>query len=395
MPNLNCVVAAGVQPADQRWPWWPLLPLYPYGRRRTLFSELIPGQLWSLEQLQGVYYVAVPVRLTVAKVPSGLMLVNPLPPTGEVRQAIAGLEQQHGPVRTIVLPTASGLEHKLPLGPLARAFPDAEVWVCPGQWSFPVQLPLAWLGVPSRRTKVLLDDGVPHGDVCEWITLGPLDLGVGRFQEISCLHRPSGALLVTDALVGISAEPPALFDLDPTPLLFHSRERGDEPLTDSPEARRRGWARLVLFASYLRPEPLEVPTLKEVLRHAFRPGLRTAKAHFGLYPFQWRSGWQEAATVLTGADAPLLQVAPVLERLVLPRAQSALLTWLEQVAQCDGLRWLVPAHYSAPLVFTSEQCMQLIGALQERSWAPDTGNWSFLSSIDQRLLELGVVPDQP
>ena len=73
-----------------------------------------------------------------------------MPPTGEVRQAIAGLEQQHGPVRTIVLPTASGLEHKLPLGPLARAFPDAEIWVCPGQWSFPVQLPLAWLGVPEH-----------------------------------------------------------------------------------------------------------------------------------------------------------------------------------------------------------------------------------------------------
>ena len=98
----------GISRDGQVWPWWPLLPLYPYGSRRTLFSELIPGQLWSLEQLQGVYYVAVPVRLTVAKVPGGLMLVNPLPPTGEVRQAIAGLEQQHGPVRTIVLPTASG-----------------------------------------------------------------------------------------------------------------------------------------------------------------------------------------------------------------------------------------------------------------------------------------------
>ena len=231
----SVVAGAGVNPADQRWGFWPLLPLYPYGRRRTLFSELIPGQLWSLEQLQGVYYVAVPVRLTVAKVPGGLMLVNPLPPTGEVRQAIAGLEQQHGPVRTIVLPTASGLEHKLPLGPLARAFPDADIWVCPGQWSFPVQLPLSWLGVPARRTKVLFDDGLPHGDVCEWFSLGPLDLGVGRFQEVSCLHRPSGALLVTDALVGISAEPPALFDLDPTPLLFHARERGDEPLIDSAE----------------------------------------------------------------------------------------------------------------------------------------------------------------
>ncbi|CRY91859.1 conserved hypothetical protein [Synechococcus sp. WH 8103] len=389
------VAGAGVNPADQRWGFWPLLPLYPYGRRRTLFSELIPGQLWSLEQLQGVYYVAVPVRLTVAKVPGGLMLVNPVPPTGEVRQAIAGLEQQHGPVRTIVLPTASGLEHKLPLGPLARAFPDAEIWVCPGQWSFPVQLPLAWLGVPEHRTKVLFDDGVPHGDVCEWISLGPLDLGVGRFQEISCFHRPSGALLVTDALVGISAEPPSLFDLDPTPLLFHARERGDQPLNDTPDARRRGWARLVLFASYLRPEPLEVPTLKQVFRHAFRPGLRSAKAHFGLYPFQWTSGWEAAAAALMGEAEPKIQVAPVLERLVLPRAKESLLDWLEQLGQWSDLRWLVSAHYSAPIGFTANTLRSLVQDLTERPWAPSTSNWEFLGSIDQRLLDLGVVPEQP
>ncbi|QNJ13768.1 conserved hypothetical protein (DUF4336) [Synechococcus sp. A18-46.1] len=389
------VAGAGVNPADQRWGFWPLLPLYPYGRRRTLFSELIPGQLWSLEQLQGVYYVAVPVRLTVAKVPGGLMLVNPVPPTGEVRQAIAGLEQQHGPVRTIVLPTASGLEHKLPLGPLARAFPDAEIWVCPGQWSFPVQLPLAWLGVPEHRTKVLFDDGVPHGDVCEWISLGPLDLGVGRFQEISCFHRPSGALLVTDALVGISAEPPSLFDLDPTPLLFHARERGDQPLNDTPDARRRGWARLVLFASYLRPEPLEVPTLKQVFRHAFRPGLRSAKAHFGLYPFQWTSGWEAASAALMGEAEPKIQVAPVLERLVLPRAKESLLDWLEQLGQWSDLRWLVSAHYSAPIGFTANTLRSLVQDLTERPWAPSTSNWEFLGSIDQRLLNLGVVPEQP
>ena len=232
-----------------------------------------------------MYYVAVPVWLTVAKVPGGLMLVNPLPPTSELRQRIAELEEVHGPVQTIVMPTASGLEHKVPLAPLARAFPEAEVWVCPGQWSFPISLPSSWLGFPIGRTKVLLDDGVPHGDICSWFSLGPLDLGVGRFQEISCFHRPSGALLVTDALVGISSEPPALFDLDPTPLLFHARERGDQPLMDSADARQRGWARLVLFASYLRPKPLEVPSLLEVIRDAFRPGLRSARAHFGLYPF--------------------------------------------------------------------------------------------------------------
>ena len=91
----SVVAGACVNPADQRWGFWPLLPLYPYGRRATHAEELIPGEVWSCEQLQGVYYVAVPVRLTVAKVPGGLMLVNPLPPTGELRQAIAGLEPPH------------------------------------------------------------------------------------------------------------------------------------------------------------------------------------------------------------------------------------------------------------------------------------------------------------
>ena len=67
--------------AQQRWPWWPLLPLYPYGRRRTLLQELIPGQVWSFEQLQGIFYVAVPIRMTVLRLRRGLLLYAPLPPT--------------------------------------------------------------------------------------------------------------------------------------------------------------------------------------------------------------------------------------------------------------------------------------------------------------------------
>ena len=69
---------------DEAWPWWPLLPLYPYGKRATNVEELSPGQVWSFAQLQGVYYVAVPIRLTVVKVPRGLMLVTPLRPTPEL-----------------------------------------------------------------------------------------------------------------------------------------------------------------------------------------------------------------------------------------------------------------------------------------------------------------------
>ena len=391
----SMVAGVGVNPADQRWGFWPLLPLYPYGKRATHFEELIPGQVWSFEQLQGVYYVAVPIRLTVVKVPGGLMLVNPLPPTQELRNGLATLEAEHGPVNAIVLPTASGLEHKLPLGPLARAFPDAELWVCPGQWSFPVQLPLSWLGVPAKRTKILLTDGVPHPEVCQWISLGPLDLGVGRFQEISCLHQPSGALVITDALVGIHSKPPAIFDRDPTPLLFHARDRGDQPLSDSPETRRRGWARLVLFASYLRPHCLRVPAMAELLRYAFRPGLRSWKAHFGVYPFDWQDGWQEDADALMGDDEAKVQVAPVLERLVLPRAQQAITSWLEQLESLSGLTWVIPAHYSAPLSFSTQQASALRTEILQKNWAPSQENWEFLSGIDQQLLDLNVVPKNP
>ena len=42
---------------NKKWYWWPLFPLYPYGKKKTILRELIPDQIWSLEQLQGLYYV--------------------------------------------------------------------------------------------------------------------------------------------------------------------------------------------------------------------------------------------------------------------------------------------------------------------------------------------------
>ena len=380
--------------SDQSWPWWPLLPLYPYGRRRTLVRELIPDQLWSFEQLQGVFYVAVPIRMTVARVPGGLMLYAPVAPTAELLRSLRDLEQRHGPVRSIVLPTASGLEHKLPVPAMARAFPQADVWVTPGQWSFPLPLPLSWLGFPARRTRVLGEDGYPHGDTLSWHSLGPIDLGLGRFQELACLHRPSGALLLTDALVAINHTPPELFDLDPTPLLFHARDRGDQPLVDTPDLRLKGWQRLALFASFLRPEALQVPPLTTLLTQAFQPGCRSARAYFGLYPFHWQVS-SAAVFAELQPTAGQLRVAPVLERLVFPRTQAAVVAWVRQLAGLDGLRWVVPAHYEAPVACSAEQLSQLAEQLSNRVWAPDQGNWAYLAGIDRQLLRWGVVPDQP
>jgi hypothetical protein len=375
----------------QRWPWWPLLPLYPYGRRRTLVRELLPERLWAFEQLQGVWYVAVPIRMSVLRLDDGLLLYAPVAPTAEVLEGLRALEGRYGPVRSIVLPTASGLEHKLPVPAMARAFPAATVWVTARQWSYPLNLPPAWLGFPAGRTRVLLEDGVPHPDQLSWEALGPLDLGLGSFLEVACLDRASGALLVTDALVAIPPEPPPVFALDPTPLLFHARERGCEPLVDDPERRRRGWQRLVLFASYLRPAPLDVPPLAEVLRDAFAPGCRDPRSHFGLYPFRWRQDWQREAEALMPA-VPQPQVAAVLERLVFPRQRTALVAWLRLLAGREGIRWLVPAHYAAPVPIDGAGIGVLAEALEARPWAPDEGSWAFLAGIDHALVRSGLVP---
>ncbi len=377
---------------DQHWPWWPLLPLYPYGRRRTLVRELIAGQVWSFEQLQGIFYVAVPIRMTVVRLKQGLLLYAPVAATQDLLAELRQLEILHGPVCSIVLATSSGLEHKLPLPALARAFPQAQVWVSPGQWSFPLNLPLSWLGFPSGRTHTLFVDGLPHSDELAWESLGPVDLGLGRFQEISCLHRASGSLLLTDALVAIGAEPPELFDADPTPLLFHARERGDEPLIDSPEQRRKGWQRLVLFASYFRPASLEVVPLSQVWSQAFRPGLRTAKSYFGLYPFRWQSGWEQAFSALLAGGQPKLQLAPVLERLVFPRHRGVLLEWLRRLARLQGIRQVIGAHYLAPLACTGADFGRLASELEARPWAPSGDDWATLSAIDDRLLRWGLVP---
>lgn len=377
---------------DQHWPWWPLLPLYPYGRRRTLVRELSPGQVWSFEQLQGIFYVAVPIRMTVLRLREGLLLYGPVAPTRELLAQLRQLEASYGPVCTIVLATSSGLEHKLPLPALARAFPKAQVWVSPGQWSFPVPLPLSWLGFPPGRTHTLIEDGLPHEDQLVWESLGPVDLGLGRFQEVSCLHKASGSLLVTDALVAIGAEPPELFEADPTPLLFHARDRGDEPLVDSVEQRRKGWQRLVLFASYFQPAPLEVLPLAQVWSQAFRPGFRNPTSYFGLYPFRWQRGWQEAFWALLTNGQPRLQLAPVLERLVFPRHRGVLLEWLRRLSRLQGIRQMVGAHYQAPMVCTGADFASLAAELEARPWAPSSGDWATLAAIDDRLLEWGLVP---
>ena len=378
----------------QRWAWWPLLPLYPYGHRPTLMRELIAGQVWCFEQLHGVWYVAVPIRMTVLKVEGGLLLYAPLPPTAELLLGLRALEEQHGPVVSIVLATSSGLEHKLPLAPLARAFPTATVWVSDQQWSFPLSLPSRWLGFPAGRTKVLFRDGLPHQDQLVWLPLGPINLGLGTFYEIACLDRISGALLVTDALVAISATPPQIFDLDPAPLLFHSREKGSEAMIDTPEQRLKGWKRIVLFANFFRPESVSIAAVADLFSDALAADEVSPRNHFALYPFRWAPSWEEQADQLIshGLQVAPCRLAPVLERLVFVRAKKSYLDWLRTLAKQTTIKSLISAHYSAPQFMNSASLDGYADHIEATEWAPSDGSWQLLADIDRTLIRLHIVP---
>ena len=132
-----------------------------------------------------------------------------------------------------------------------------------------------------------------------------------------------------------------------------------------------------------------------VLKNSFKPGLRRPRSHFGLFPFLWEEGWKESSEELIGKSKPLLQVAPVLERLVFPRAKKAFIDWLNKVESLKGISWLISAHYSGKVRFSKNEINVLKIKIDKSNWANSKGDFGFLSWVDKKLLKIGVVPKDP
>ena len=150
--------------------------------------------VWTFDQYQGIFYVVVPIRMTVVRLePEGLLVYAPVAPTPQCIALMRDLEKRYGPVRYIILSTVTGIEHKVFVGPFARQFRQAQVYVTPHQWSFPLNLPLSWLGLPRDRTHLLpeVSSQAPFADQVDYATLGPISLGLGPFGETACFHRAS------------------------------------------------------------------------------------------------------------------------------------------------------------------------------------------------------------
>lgn len=377
---------------SQTWTWWPIVPLYPYGKRRTLRQEVVKDSIWTFDQIQGILYVVVPIRMTVIRLESGGLLVYaPVAPTPECIALVRELVAKYGEVKYIILPTISGIEHKVFVGPFARQFPAAQVFAAPNHWSFPLNLPLTWLGLPWGRTHILPPDStqVPFYEEFDYSILGPLELGLGRFEEVVFFHRRSRTLLATDLVVSIPEEPPAIVQLDPYPLLFHARDKTSDRIADTPENRRKGWQRIALLAMYLQPSVLKTIPWGKAFRQSLEAPDRSKKAYFGLFPFEWRSDWQQSFNFLRGR----LLVAPILQTLILNRSPQEILYWADKVSRWNFQR-IIPSHLDSPLTVEVSQFRQAFSFLQHQSTVQEE-NLSFLKSVDRFLIDRRVTPPPP
>ncbi|MEL6815962.1 MAG: DUF4336 domain-containing protein [Cyanobacteria bacterium J06598_3] len=378
---------------ERAWPLWPIVPIYPYGQRRTLRREIIPNQLWLFEQVQGIFYVVVPIRMTVIKLTGGgLFVFSPVAPTRECVQLVRELEAEHGPVKYVILPTVTGVEHKYFAGPFAQKFKQAQVYVSPNQWSFPVDLPLSWLGFPAKRTHILPDEAseAPFYSEFDYATVGPIELSVKPYTETAFFHRETRSLLALDAILSIPLDPPKVVAQDPFPLMFHARDTALETPEDTLEVRRKGWARIALFTFYFQPEMLDVPSLSSVLKDARKAPNRAKKNYFGLYPFRWVEPWQQSFDALRADGA--LRVAPILQTLIFNRGPEAVLAWADRIAQWD-FEQIIPCHFSAPVAATPTEFRRAFDFLERpnpKSWTGfdhdfPTGDLATLGQIDQQL----------
>lgn len=384
------------QAGDRDWRFWFTVPLYPYRKRCTIRQEVVPGTIWTFDQLQGIIYVTVPIRMTVVKLTAGGLLVYaPVAPTPECIRLVRELEAEHGDVKYIVLPTVSGLEHKVFVGPFARQFPQAQVYVAPQQWSFPLNLPLSWLGFPVDRTQILPADATqtPFAAEFDYALLGPFNLNLGWFGEVAMFHKQSRTLLVVDAVLSMPNDPPAIVELDPYPLLFHAKEDACDVVEDTVANRRKGWHRIALFAFYFRPSVLDVVNGVRSIQEAFQAPDRSKKAYFGWFPFRWKPDWERSFAALR-QDGRLF-VAPILQTLILNRAPQETLDWADRVARWD-FQQIIPCHLDAPIAATPQQFRQAFTFLEQSNQADSSQepDFNFLWELNQILNKTGITPPE-
>ena len=71
------------------------------------------------------------------------------------------------------------------------------------------------------------------------------------------------------------------------------------------------------------------------------------------------------------------------------------LLWLEKLSRLRGMKLLISAHFSAPVRFNQEDCKNLKNSINLSNWSESKGNFTFLDSLDNKLLKMKIIPKDP
>lgn len=105
----------------------------------------------------------------------GLFINNPVAPTAECIEYVRALESNYGDVKYIVL-SSLAIEHKGTSGVFSGFFPKSSVFVQPGQYAFPINLPTFFFYPLGKSVKEIPASSAdaPWGDEIDHQILGPL-----------------------------------------------------------------------------------------------------------------------------------------------------------------------------------------------------------------------------
>jgi hypothetical protein len=205
------------------------------------------------------------------------------------------------------------------------------------------------LGFPGKvnHLPTSASSSNPFGDEFDFEVFTAKASKESVYQDAAFYHKPSKTLLLCDAVVSTTSEPPPILLSEPEyrrALLYHARDDPLEKVEDTPEVRRKGWKRIVLFGNFFMPGSL-VMLPQDVWLPAAPKSPMPELGWAGVLPFTWRKSTDKAFELFSAGGKPV--VAPIIQ-IIFSRAPEAAQAWVSKISTWDFER-VVPAHFDAPI----------------------------------------------
>ena len=314
-------------------------PFLGNGTKKTIKTTLVENRCWALEQTIELGPLETPLRCVVIRLNSGELWVhNPLAPTQEFFSLVESCASNNNNKVAAIVVSTYALEHKIFAKDAHEKWPEAEIWIAPGQFSFPQENvsneflygTKSNVFVLSESNDLSREQKQPKWSEeinYETLDVGAFNVGNSKVQIKECafFDVQTGMLIVTDSLCKIPSEPPVLSSKEKL-LLVGKRSTKDEQPEDTRENILAGWKKTALLVTFFFPEHEELISPTEVI---------------------WSDGWEKNFASISNR----LFVPPVVRTLLYAQDPKAVRNWVDRVSERfgDSMKTIVPAHWEAPI----------------------------------------------